>query len=546
MFFGGHYAGEGLKNWNGSPAKIDKTSIGLKYSESAPESLVKNIAITGSPHAVVNININYPQPPKVDRLKADKSSPIHEQFKLAKNEIENFYNKAEIAYKEKNFEKALIYYKKSAQIIELPVVLLAIANTHLVLRNFGESLQEAEKASRNVESVPQEDRMKFQADIYNLMGIASLEEKKYIEANKHFNNSLKLLRELSRGKAKEALADLAGALNNIAIVEQRLGRFENAEKQLKESKDIFNNLSNENPARFYNNLAMAYYNLGSLEDEWHKPDRLQNAITYFQNAIELYRKNGKKSLAENKQMVGLCLLRLGGLHSNDAQIKAFASVPLKAIGFPIPVKYEDAYKAADNCYNKAINIFEELSQNEPKFYSPDLGTTLNSYGTFLIDWKHYEKASQYLGRALEIRKSIANDNTKTSLENLAGTLINIGKLSTINDADEDAKNYYDEAKQIYDKIDPESQGMAILVNNLGRLYLKMKDYTKAENNLLRSYGICCSLMKTHPWKHKSLFNIITGNLILLYKNTGNKTSENKYSEILKSMKSGENTKCWSE
>lgn len=501
---------------------------------------IRDIVVKDSPHTDITVIYNYPHPPNKESLRTEPASSLSLQFESVRSDVEKFFELGESAYKNGDFPEALLFYQKAVEKIKLPAIYLAISNTHLMLRNYDGVIKYTGKVFNELENAPEDQRIKLRAQAFDLRGISFLETKKLSEAEGVLKQSLELWRQLSKDNEERDIADMAGTLNNLGILAQRRGFFSEGHSYLKDALNIFDKLSKKSPKKYKNNVAMSLFNLGALEDEWHQSERLQNAIGHFEKALTIYRELSNNDPKAYKPLVALTVNRLARLFADDAQLKAFASVPLKAIGFPIHISYEEIFEKAENYYKEALSIFEELANNNPSLYEPDLSSVLNDFGIFSMDIKRYDEAATHFQRAMSIRKKLAQQDPNRFFNNLAGTITNLGKLATITDKDVDAESYYNEAKEIYEKIDPNCQGMAIVLNNLGRLRLKIGDNEEAETLLLNSFSLSLKLMKNQPWKHRPFLAIQADNLVMLYRKIGNIEKANKYEKISQDIRKGKN------
>ena len=80
---------------------------------------------------------------------------------------------------------------------------------------------------------------------------------------------------------------------------------------------------------------------------------------------------------------------------------------------------------AEQEYQEALQIYQELAVENPRSFLPDVAMTLNNLG--LLHWNKNEIviAEQEYQEALLIRRELAVDNPRSFLPYVANTLINL-------------------------------------------------------------------------------------------------------------------------
>lgn len=365
--------------------------------------------------------INLPSPPSRDFVNAEETSPISAQFALVKGDVDVFYAEAENAYKDGNYFKALKYYEKAVRLIELPVIRIALGSTLITIGEYKKAIEQANIAIEHIESIPIAEREESKAQIHNLKGIAYLEDREYQSAEENFLTSLQYRKELAEDRSEKELQDLGGAYINLAIAEQRLEKFSQSLENLGIALEIFKELYQKNPSENVNFLAMTYYNIASYHNSWGDGERLQKATDNYKEAKELYEQSG------NLSGIVACLINLGTLGKQNADI-----MRLVQMGMPIklPVSYDQQMERSNTLFSEAIQILTKSSEIEST-HNQDLGSVFDTYGVFLMDWKKYTDSEHYLKKAVEIKRPIAKSDIAHSFISLSGSLINLGKLYTI-------------------------------------------------------------------------------------------------------------------
>ncbi|HPS91941.1 MAG TPA: tetratricopeptide repeat protein [Methanothrix sp.] len=154
-------------------------------------------------------------------------------------------------------------------------------------------------------------------------------------------------------------------------------------------------------------------------------------------------------------------------------------------------------------YRMALQLFEDLAEQNPEAFNSDLSWTLNNLGILYSDLKEFEKSEEHYRRALQLREILAKQNPEVFNSGLAVTLNNLGNLySYIRDFDK-AEEHYKWALYLYEdlaKQNPEAfySSLASTLNNLGTLYSDLRDFDKAEEHDKRALQLREDLAKRNP------------------------------------------------
>ncbi len=101
------------------------------------------------------------------------------------------------------------------------------------------------------------------------------------------------------------LPKVANTQNNLGILYDDLGRFEDAEKAYLEALEIYKELAEKSPDAYLPDVAMTQNNLGNL---YRKLGKFEKAVKYFDEALDIdsdyssawYNKACVESLRHNK------------------------------------------------------------------------------------------------------------------------------------------------------------------------------------------------------------------------------------------------------
>ena len=98
----------------------------------------------------------------------------------------------------------------------------------------------------------------------NDLGVVLSETKRLPEAEKMFQEALRIRRSIAKKSPSLYLSELASTLNNLGILFTRTGRFVEAEQFYREALEIWEQLTTKVPTLYQSNLIMSLTNLGIL------------------------------------------------------------------------------------------------------------------------------------------------------------------------------------------------------------------------------------------------------------------------------------------
>ncbi|MBU4361039.1 tetratricopeptide repeat protein [bacterium] len=222
-----------------------------------------------------------------------------------------------------------------------------------------------------------------------------------------------------------------------------LSKLNQAEKHFKESLNILKRVENKIaklPAKSaaLGNIGNIYHNLG-------KPDE---ALEYYQQALEINRKLGyEQGVAQNLNNIGTLYNELG---KYDEALKC------QEEALEISQKFKDEQAIANTLTNigiiytdsgkpeEALKLFQEaLEINEKNKYQEGIANVFNNIGLSHSNLKETDQALNYYQKALKINKKIGyKEGVVTNLGNIGLIYITLGKS-------EEALKYYQEALEVF-------------------------------------------------------------------------------------------------
>ena len=160
-------------------------------------------------------------------------------------------------------------------------------------------------------------------------------------------------------------------------------------------------------------------------------------------------------------------------------------------------------KKAQDYYEEALQIRRELAKHNPEEYLPDVATSLNNLGVLLRYTNNLNQAQDYQEEALQIRRELTKQNPEVYLPDVAASLNNLGNLLRDTNDLKQAQDYYEEALQTHRELaqqNPEAYlpDVAASLNNLGSLLSDTNDLKQAQDYYEEALQIRRELAKKNP------------------------------------------------
>ena len=220
------------------------------------------------------------------------------------------------------------------------------------------------------------------------------------ESLMHYQEALEIRRKLAEKNKEAFLPDVAMTLNNIGLLQDNLGRYEEAEESYKEAWGIFRKLAEKNKEAYLPYVAGTLNNIGMLQSNL---GRYEEAEVSYKEALEIRRKLAEKNKEAYLPNVAMTLNNIGALQYNLGR-----------------------YEEAEESYKEALGIYRKLAEKNKEAFLPYVATSLNNIGVLQRNLGRYEEAEVSYKEALEIYRKLAEKNKEAFLPDVAGTLNNIG------------------------------------------------------------------------------------------------------------------------
>ncbi len=257
--------------------------------------------------------------------------------------------------------------------------------------------------------------------------------------------ALKHYRSLAESNPEAFLPDVAGTLNNLALLHKATQAFGPALAEYEEALKIRRGLAESNPEAFLPDVAGTLNNLGELHRITNKYGL---ALKKFQEALKVYRNLSEAESGEFLPDLAMILNNLGLLHSETGDFdsarkefkealklfrglaKAKPEVFLRRVAdslnnFGILHKEIGAFGPALQEYEEALKLYRGLAEREPEEFLPYVAGTLNNLGELHRATNEYGPARQEYEEALKIKRSLVEREPGAFTQDLSETLLNL-------------------------------------------------------------------------------------------------------------------------
>ncbi len=392
-------------------------------------------------------------------------------FIFSQNDINtaiNYFNDAKNNTANKKYELAIENYKKAAKIFKkndaTENYIIAKVSLNSLLINLGK-IDEAKPDLKQL--LPEAEKElgienKLVAHIYTLIGRCEFMASKLKEAEKYFITAYNLNKKIFGYESVET----ANCMNDLALIYANSGIVDSAIFYYNENIRIITDKKGEN----HPSLSLPYINLSNLYITLGKYD---DAIEMKLKIIDLVSKTKGKISEE----VGEAYSGLGSAYMIKGEYSIAEEYMLESINIYKELYGENSYKIATNYIN--------------------LGNLYNKMG-------NYDYSLQYFFLATKILEANFKNNP-----DFPGLYNNIGLVCKNQGNYENAKIYFTKALEEKEKRNSTNdEQTAIILTNLGSIFLQQKDTTNALKHFFKSASIFKNLYGSHsPLLVSPLLNI---------------------------------------
>jgi tetratricopeptide (TPR) repeat protein len=392
---------------------------------------------------------------------------------------------------------------------------------------FGGKPDEAETACKDALDTETEDVIKLNS--LRLLGDIYLRTSRPYEAKRMLEESLGLIREISKREKGVHQVQPTSQLRHYALALKLLGNYSEAEVHYKDALEVSRE-SVDDAAEVYlpvlsrvlNDFAILYYEMYQYS----------KAGEYYKEALENYEKLSRDWPEGFEKYVAWTLNNY--------------SIVLRETG---------EVGKARKYYRKALDIGRDLARKYPESVSNShlLGVVLNNLGILYRKANNNSQAEEALREAYEIRQTLAKTTPAYFLTTLTTTLNNLGVVLAVTNRLSDAQEIFLQALEHRRKLvekSPEmhNHGLACILNNLGNINKLTDEHPKARKYYLEGREILEKLVLNTPSVYKRCLTIVLSNLLLLHDSTGETEKAENIKAKLREMGASEipNKEVWIE
>ena len=201
------------------------------------------------------------------------------------------------------------------------------------------------------------------------------------EAEKEYQEALKIYRDLAAKSPDAYQPYVAGTLNNLALLHADTNQLEPAEKEYQEALKIYRDLAAKSPDAYQPYVAGTLNNLALLHSD---TNQLELAEEEHQEALKIRRGLAAKTPDAYLPGLAVTLNNLAVLHKNTNQPKL-----------------------AEEEYQESLKIRRDLAAKSPDAYLPYVAQTLYNMALLYIDTDDLETAETMAQESLEKYKIMA-------------------------------------------------------------------------------------------------------------------------------------------
>ncbi|MFC1475368.1 tetratricopeptide repeat protein [Candidatus Zixiibacteriota bacterium] len=238
-----------------------------------------------------------------------------------------------------------------------------------------------------------EERARLLANLSNRLSDAG-ENDQALAASQE---AVDLYRQLAQANPARFYPDLALSLNNLSNRLRDAGENDQALAAIKEAVEIRRQLAQANPARFNPDLADSLNNLSNRLRDAGENDQ---ALAAIQEAVELYRQLAQANPArfnpELAQSLNNLSNRLSDAGENDQALAAI---------------------------QESVAIRRQLAQANPARFNPDLARSLGSMGTILRKSEKIREALAVFQEGADLTRPFAEANPNSPIAKLHADLM---------------------------------------------------------------------------------------------------------------------------
>lgn len=412
---------------------------------------------------------------------------------------------AEFAMKQNDHRQAKLFYciayrqcsADSSDLWRLSAVQNQLGRLYEAERDYASALKFYEAAYEIQERI--RERYGFAGDYTrsvvlanNLGGLYRLEGK-YADAKKMYLSALGFLRNLleDEGDSEFLRSEMAIEYQNLGIVAQDMGGYDEAEGYLKSALSIRDSLFLLNPGRYLSVLANSQQALGNLyfgqSDYAEAEPLLQKALSNRQLLYDLNPDSFREDFAETNSLLGILYFETG------------------------------QYDLAEKHMKDALNNYGILYELAPEVYSVNVAIEAMHIGQLYLAKSDYLKSKHYLQTALKYSEILEPEQLYHIQMLLGGVLSDEGEYAKAEQMYMNALSNYELAG-----VSEKSLDLVLMYTGLGAIRLVQKQWEESEAYLLKALELMSSHFSDNRYgaREVRVLAFIQFNFALLYNEAG--------------------------
>jgi len=271
------------------------------------------------------------------------------------------------------------------------------------------------------------------ANTHYSYGDACSVKKDFFMAKKQYKEAIATYETLQKNtNTQPFIANAHYNLGNIYTDENNV--FDARNHYLKALK-IFRTLAKERPDAYGSLVAATFNNLAVTAKTMYK---YSDAITYYENALKEYQQLLEHDRNTFLPFYAATLNSIGIIYTEQHEVKddfdsyglssfsGFGALSAENIKDDEQDRLENYRKGkAVEYYQQAVEIYNELTDQEPETYTHYLATCLHNLGVLYDGKKDYKTAKEHYKKALNIRRFLAEKQPEAFNLDTCVTLLNI-------------------------------------------------------------------------------------------------------------------------
>lgn len=260
------------------------------------------------------------------------------------------------------------------------------------------------------------------------LGNLDLAQNRLDDAYQRLTKAVALLKIYPMLWPEQYLPELASATTSLAIVEENLGKHDEAHRHDQLALAYIDALAKSGQQAYRLTRANLLQSIANIEDRQNRRD---DAREHYLAALELFSALDKQGSLAGREGLAATLNNLGELETDYENTKA------------------------DDYFRQALPLYQQLATGNPERYLPDVAMTENNLGFLEVRLNKLAEARPLYEDALKIRRKLADSEPEAYLPLLAQTLANLGDLEEASHNPAAAKARYQEALSAYAKLPKE-------------------------------------------------------------------------------------------